>query len=242
MTDAKDPGASGDTLDQTMVNAINAAVGSHMKRGASKQEELIQARISAALEPHAQQLSQLQELLKKATEPKPAASKSGPSAEDLEWQKKFEAQQAAMSDFEKQLKREREARSQERRDALAERAYGTARGHLAELGIRPEGMDHVLKVLKVDNAIRVGDDGRISFALGDDSYDLKEGLAMWAKSPAAAFFMPPPTVKQTSKTAAGPVIKRPAGASPQEKPPTESASQKAERVALAILAQRRESA
>ncbi|KYF87796.1 hypothetical protein BE20_24945 [Sorangium cellulosum] len=177
-TDPKGGDASAE-FDQRLLNHVNAAVGSQLKR-------IVPKFLEEALAPH---LTSLRESLQPKPEPK---DKGGQSAVDPEISKQIE-------DLRNQLKKERETAARERRAAREEKAFAELRSELAGK-VRPETVDTVAKLLfHADRRVVIGDDGSIAFRHGDAEYDLRGGLAEYLKSKDAAMFLPAPGYGQQPK-------------------------------------------
>jgi hypothetical protein len=122
-----------------------------------------------------------------------------------------------METLERNLKEERSARAAEKRASLERGAYEALRTELTGK-VRPEAVDAAAKLLfHADKSVKVTSDGAVSFVLGDDEYDLKEGVAAYLKTPAAALFVAAPGYNDKRKQASGKVPQRVvAGRTPQQ--------------------------
>lgn len=168
--------------------SLNSAISSHLKRlDFGKQ-------ISEAIE------GSLRER-QANVEPKSETTTTA-SSEMVLLQKKLEA-------MEKQMKVKEEALMSREKKAREKDALTTIKHELTSMGVRPEAVDHLSKVLKAEDRIKFDDDGNIQFASDNEELqDLKSGLKEYLdpkKNPAIALYLPPKTVSKTiSKPVAPP--------------------------------------
>ncbi|WP_437489442.1 hypothetical protein WME75_10705 [Sorangium sp. So ce1014] len=157
--------------DQRLLNHVNAAVGSQLKRTLPKFLE-------EALGPH---IVSLREQLQPKPEPK-AAQPSG----DPEVTRQLEELRA-------QLRKSEDSRARERQAAREEKAYGELRSELTGK-VRPEAVDVVAKLLfHAEKRVTVDNHGHVSFKHGDTDYDLRQGVAEYLQSTESALFRPAPS-------------------------------------------------
>ena len=145
-----------------------------------------------AFAPHAATLASLSERMKTpATPATPSSTPAGggqpggtPQIGDV---------MALVTDLETKLKREQDARAQEKREAREAKAFADLRTELGKDNrIRPEGVDAAAKLLfHADKVVRVDRD-RVVMRLDDEDFDLAEGVARWAQRPEAGLFKQAP--------------------------------------------------
>lgn len=204
----QDPNANGSSIEDTdsqptyvtkdeLAGIVNSAITGHLKRmNVSKQ-------ISDALE---QSLNPFKEMLSTRAAPEAAtaqvadkgpATASGPSPELLAMQKKLEL-------MEKSIKEKEQLIAAKERSAREKDAFAKVSSELSALGVRPEGLDALTKVLRADNKIKVDDDGSISFLADEDNeIDLREGLKAYLDpkvNPMAGLFLPPKSPNTKGKS------------------------------------------
>lgn len=143
------------TQEQQLANLVNAAVTSQLKR-------ILPKAITDALGPA---IAPLKEQLAPKQEPAPQVSQAQGDP----------AVQAQIDELKKQLKREQDARANERRTAREANAFSALRSELTGK-VRPEAVDHATKLLfHAEKAISVSDSGDATFKYGDDEYPLNTG-------------------------------------------------------------------
>lgn len=214
MSNVQDPNDTGSNQEQETTDqpsyvtksefdrVLNSAITNHMKRlNVSKQ-------ITDALE---QSLTPFKDLLAARTATEPAAAQvadKGPSAQSPEliaMQRKLETMERSMKEKELLIaSRERASREKE--------AFSKVTSELTALGVRPEGVDHLAKVLRADNKIQVDDDGLVNFVVDEDNVmDLKDGLKTYLDpkvNPAAGLYLLPKTQVGKGKV---PAVQRASG-------------------------------
>jgi len=190
-------GASALTEEQRISNVVNAAVSSQLKRALPKV-------LGEALEAHLAPFREATAARQQHVAP------AGDGTPEPEWKGRMET-------LERNLKEERSARAAEKRASLERGAYEALRTELTGK-VRPEAVDAAAKLLfHADKSVKVTSDGAVSFVLGDDEYDLKEGVAAYLKTPAAALFVAAPGYNDKRKQASGKVPQRVvAGRTPQQ--------------------------
>lgn len=161
-------------------NTVNAAVKSHMKR------------LSRDLQ--AQFVSILDERLGK---PKESVDVDETDVEDVKVKSKSGDNSGEIQKLRKELQAQKAERELEKQQAQLEKAISDAKSHLAGK-VRPEALNHVIKLISHDKLIQIAKDGTKSFKLGEDEYDLEDGLNAWLKSSDAALFLPAPSVNSKS--------------------------------------------
>ncbi len=165
-------------MDKKLANLVNSAVSSHLKRSLPKA-------LDEALTPHMSKFQEMFSQARPADPPKqsatPAAQASGTDSEVLK----------QLEDMKNQLKREQETRAKERAQARQDKAFADVRAELTGK-VRPEAVDHVLKVLAHDRLVEVDNSGMVQMKVGDDSLPLKEGLMEYLKRKENAIFLPAP--------------------------------------------------
>lgn len=196
----------GQDFDKKLSNLVNSAVSAHLKRALPKT-------IEDVITPH---MAKFQEVLQAREAPKaapsaPAGSSVGSDPEILK----------QLDDMKAQLKREQDTRLKERQQAREEKAIADVRAELIGK-VRPEAVDHVVKLLAHDRMIQV-DGATVSLRVGEDALPLKDGLAEFLARKENAIFLPAPSPNQSSP-------KKPVGLRnvPQRAAPT-GGGQRAER-------------
>jgi len=191
MADVLDPNANAgatseeSALDQRTINAVNAAVASHLKRHLSKLPEMIEAQFAPLREQFA---------ARPATEQARPAPQQSTDTDALR----------QIEELRGQLKKEKDSAQKEKRVAREEKAFSQLRTELTGK-VRPEAVDAAAKILfHADRKVVVGDDGNITFKQGDSDFDLREGISEWMKTKDAAMFLPPPSPRVPVQRTNGP--------------------------------------
>lgn len=119
--------------------------------------------------------------------------------------------------LEAELKKEREARASERRTSLEREAREQLRAELVgSAQVRPEFVEDLAALLfDARRVVTVGEDGKVAFKVGELDRGLKDGVAAWLKTPAAAAYIKPPA---GSSGGSGVAPKRPIVAPEKETP------------------------
>lgn len=182
---------------------LNSAITGHLKRlNVSKQ-------ITDALE---QSLTPYKDLLTQATK-QPAdtdkatgnsgAERNTTGAAVANVSPEFVAMQKKLELMEKSIKEKEQMIAAKERAAKEKDAFAKVCSELTAFGVRAEGVDHLAKVLRADNKIKVDDDGSVSFVLDEENeVDLKEGLKKYLDpkvNPAVGLYLPPKTVNKNGK-------------------------------------------
>ena len=180
----QDQGTEPSESDKKLANLVNSAVSSHIKRALPKYLE-------EAITPH---MSKLQEMMSQSRQPEPSKSATQPaqpSGADPEVMKQLESLQ-------NQLKKEQETRARERQQARQDKAFADVRSELVGK-VRPEAIDHVLKVMAHDRLIDVDSSAMVSVKVGEDLLPLKDGVAEYLKRKENAIFLPAPGYSAPAK-------------------------------------------
>lgn len=177
--------------DKKLANMVNSAVTSQLKRALPKHLE-------EALTPHMSKFEQMLSSFKPAEASKPqaqASSSQQASGTDPEVLKQLE-------DMKSQLRREQDTRAKERQQARQDKAFSEVRGELTGK-VRPEALDHVMKVLAHDGLVQVDTAGTVSLKIGEDALPIREGLSEYLKRKENSIFLPAPGYGQPVKKAIG---------------------------------------
>lgn len=119
----------------------------------------------------------------------------------------FASMQKKLEQMEKQMKEKDELIKMKEKSSREKDAFSTVSSELKNLGVRPDGVDFLVKSLKVDGKIKVDEDGSIGFLHEDEELDLRSGLSKYLDpklNPAVSIFLAP-TVKSLRKSNMGPI-------------------------------------
>lgn len=178
---------------EEVISTVNSALTSHLKRlNFSKQ---IQDTLEASLAPWKEKLTSMdaERSASEVVSPERSAERyasSERSAPD------FLALQKKLEGMEKQMKIKEEALLAREKQAKEKDVFAQVRSKLSTLGIRPEAVDSVTKILKAEERIKISEDGEGIFIMEEDELDLDSGLKKYLDpklNPSISLFLPPKT-------------------------------------------------
>ncbi len=199
--------------DQKLADLVNGAVKAHLGRALPKALEESVTPLLTGFK------AELTALLPKAP-PTPEAGKGTAVNPELE-------------ELRAEVKREKDARLTEKRQAREDKAHGDLVATLTGK-VRPEAVRDVADLLfYARKAVKVGADGNVTMKVGDLDYPLAEGVGEYLKTKDAALYLPPPAPAAKGRGALPvrtiPQRQAPAGTPPGQAPQREDPAAKTAR-------------